>query len=104
MDNPKTKGEISEVICKSELVKRGLTVLEPTVENVRYDFVIDNEGEFHRLQCKTAYKKDESILSFNVSSTQCNNTINKKVDYHGEVEYFIVYSPDEEEVYVFFNR
>ena len=99
MTDPKTKGEISEHICKAELVKRGVTVLEPSVENVRYDFVAEEDGEFYRLQCKTASKRDDKIR-FEVRSSQHNNTGGKRKDYKGEIDFFIIYSPDEDSVYL----
>lgn len=99
MTDPKTKGEISESIAKTEMVKRGVTVLEPTIENVRYDFVVEEDGEFYRLQCKTAAKRDGKIR-FEARSSQHNNTGGKRENYDGEVDYFIVCSPDVGNVYL----
>jgi len=99
MTDPKTKGEIAEHVVKAELVKRGVTVLEPTQENLRYDFVAEEEGKFYKLQCKLAtYKGD--IIQFQVSSYQANNTSGKKKDYGGEIDHFVVYSPETGDCYM----
>lgn len=99
MTDPKTKGEITEHIVKAELVRRGVTVLEPTQENLRYDFVAEDGDEFYKLQCKLASYKGDSIM-FEVSSYQANNTSGEHKDYKGEVDHFVVYCSETEQCYI----
>lgn len=56
--NSKRKGEISEAVVISELLKRNLTVSVPFGENARYDLVVDDDGDFERVQCKTGSLKN----------------------------------------------
>jgi hypothetical protein len=59
--NPKAVGEKTEAIILAELIRNDLVVLLPFGDNQRYDFVVDNHGEFIRIQCKTGrYRKDSS--------------------------------------------
>ena len=104
--NHKEMGERSEAIIIGRLVYSGYTVLKPYGENQRYDLVIeDADRQFWRVQCKTAWlSKDEKIITFNPCSNHYayswqKNTMARK-HYRGEVEYFAVYSPDTDRVYL----
>ncbi len=99
-------GERSEAIIMGRLVAAGYAVLMPFGENQRYDLVIeDADGQFWRVQCKTAWTDDEgATLRFNSSSNHYHykggRTTNAKRDYRGQIEYFAVYSPDTDKVYL----
>lgn len=95
----KTRGEITEAIVLSELVRRGVAVSTPFGENHRYDFVVEVAGDFYRLQCKTARHKSDRLL-FQVSSTSPSNTGQTKDDYKGDVDYFVVHSKEESQTYL----
>lgn len=104
--NHKEMGERSEAIIIGKLVYSGYTVLKPYGENQRYDMVIeDAERQFWRVQCKTAWlSKDQKTIPFNSCSnhyayTWQKNTMSRK-HYRGEVDYFAVYSPDKDKVYL----
>lgn len=95
----KTRGEVTEAIVLSELVKRDLPVLTPFGENHRYDFVVEVDEEFHRIQCKTARHKGDK-LRFQVNSSSPSNTGQTKAAYKGDVDYFIVHSRELAETYL----
>jgi hypothetical protein len=95
----KTKGEVTEAIVLSELVKRDVPVLTPFGENHRYDFVVELADSFHRLQCKTA-RREGDRLRFQVNSTSPSNTGQTKSDYKGDVDYFVTHSRAVEETYL----
>jgi hypothetical protein len=104
--NHKEMGERSEAIIIGRLVYSGYTVLKPYGENQRYDLVIeDADRQFWRVQCKTAWlSKDQKIIIFNTCSNHYayawqKNTMTRK-HYRGDVEYFAVYSPDTDKVYL----
>lgn len=104
--NPKEMGERSEAIIIGRLVYSGYTVLKPFGENQRYDLVIeDADKQFWRVQCKTAWSsKDQKTIMFNPCSnhyayTWQKNTMTRK-HYRGDVEYFAVYSPNLDKVYL----
>jgi PD-(D/E)XK endonuclease len=104
--NHKEMGERSEAIIIGRLVHAGYTVLKPFGENQRYDLVIeDADRNFWRVQCKTAWSsKDQKTIKFATCSnhyayTWQKNTMTRR-HYRGEVEYFAVYSPDLDKVYL----
>lgn len=47
-------GDISEAMVAAVLLRSGRVILKPIGDNQRYDLVIDNNGKFLRVQCKTA--------------------------------------------------
>jgi hypothetical protein len=104
--NHKEMGERSEAIIIGKLVYVGYTVLKPYGENQRYDLVIeDADRNFWRVQCKTAWiSKDQAYLVFNSVSNHYHykggRTTNTRRDYRGQIEYFAVYSPDTDKVYL----
>lgn len=96
--HPKERGHQSEAAVLHELVKRGVTVLEPFGDNERYDFVINIEGKFYRLQIKTA-RIENGRLQFETRSTGTLTRSIEKETYAGDVDAFIVYSPDIERTF-----
>jgi hypothetical protein len=80
------------------LLRFGKTVLKPWGDNCRYDLVIDDNGKFIRVQCKTARFKD-GALYFCVVSSQTHRGKGKK-RYDGQIELFGVYSPLFDKVYL----
>jgi hypothetical protein len=72
----------------------------------RYDLVIeDAEGKFWKIQCKTAWlSKDRATLRFNGYSLlmkgQKGRAESKRMSYANDVDYFAVYSPDTQKVYL----
>ena len=104
--NHKEMGERSEAIVIGRLVYAGYTVLKPYGENQRYDFVIEDADKcFSRVQCKTAWlSKNQKNLLFNTCSNHYAYTWQKSAmtrkHYRGEAEYFAIYSPDFDKVYL----
>jgi PD-(D/E)XK nuclease superfamily protein len=100
--NHKAIGEYSEAIIRAKLVEIGYSVFKPFGDNLRYDLVIeDAEGQFWRIQCKTAWMdKQKSVIKFATASSY-NYTMKNKVwrHYRGQCEYFAVYCPETEKVY-----
>jgi hypothetical protein len=96
--NPKAVGEKSEGQVLAALLRADKVVLHPFGDNQRYDFVIDEEGVFKRLQCKTARLR-KGVLRFNAASTHSNST-EPRQGYRGQIEAFAVYSPDLDKVYI----
>jgi hypothetical protein len=70
MTNTKKIGEISEAIVIAEFLKSGFPVLLPFGDNQRYDMVVEVDGRFLRVQCKTARTlRGGAVLCFNTRST-----------------------------------
>ncbi|MFO7794377.1 MAG: group I intron-associated PD-(D/E)XK endonuclease [Candidatus Nanohaloarchaea archaeon] len=96
--NPKRKGEISEAVIISELMKKGLNVSLPFGENTRYDLILDNGDKLQKIQCKTGSLKN-GVVVFNTVSTTSNYSETSGNGYDGEIDKFVVYCPDNEELY-----
>jgi PD-(D/E)XK endonuclease len=97
--HPVDVGQRSEAAVIGELVKRGYRVLLPFGVNHRYDLVIDVQGRFLRAQCKTGRLRHGSVV-FHSSSIRSNTREAVIRSYRGEVDLFLVYCPDTDEVYV----
>lgn len=97
--NSKSKGDLSEAAVLKELLRLGLPVSVPWGDNQRYDLVVDVYGKLLRCQVKTASLRG-GTLRFSCRSTyRVEGEIIQK-DYHGDIELFLVYSPDLDNVYV----
>ena len=89
--NSKMIGNITEISCMLEFMKLGYPVLTPYGDCQRYDFVVEINGKFYRIQSKTANDTyiDEGYIVF-----RCDNTTTKngKVVHHSydenEIDYF----------------
>jgi hypothetical protein len=79
----------------------GYAVLVPFGENTRYDLVIDDGLSLMRVQCKTGRLRLGSVV-FATCSTYAHHTNAKLIrrQYQGQVDYFGVYCPETEGVYL----
>jgi len=88
------KGERSEAIILAHLLQLDFPVSIPFGRTERYDLIIDNGGKLEKCQCKTGQYKRGSIY-FPV----CSRGINGRTDYHGQIDYFLVYCPYNNSIY-----
>jgi len=97
--NPKAVGESSEAQILATMVKAGKTVLLPWGDNQRYDLVVDEDGKFIRIQCKTAcLSRDGSYIRFRTCSMNCLTWSRRSYD--GGADLFAVYCEGTGEVYI----
>jgi hypothetical protein len=96
--NSKDVGDRSVSMVVAAFLKLGVPVLTPFGDNQRYDIAIDRAGTFYRVQCKTARMKDGALV-FDTCSSYYHRG-GKKRDYRGQIEFFGVFSPDTERVYL----
>lgn len=99
--NTKSIGERTEACVLAALLKAGYAVLLPFGDNQRYDMVIDDSESFKRVQCKTARtcKRDSGAFEFHTCSSYAHRGGGRK-DYRGEIEFFGVYYPETDSVYL----
>src|SRR6266571_8523761 len=98
MSNPLINGEIAEAAVTLALLKGGKVVLHPYGNGQRYDLVIDDNNQFHRVQVKAGWlTPDKSIIRFQSCS---NNKGYARRSYHGQIEYFAVYCAELDTVYL----
>src|SRR5262245_60269511 len=102
MRNTSKVGDVSVAQVLAALVKAGKCVLLPFGDNKRYDLVIEEEdGRFWRVQCKTAYLYC-GVLKFPTCSVDSRSMEGRTLrrGYRGEIDYFGVYSPTNDKVYL----
>lgn len=96
--NPKEVGERSEAQIMSRFLRHQMVVLSPFGDSQRYDLVVEENGDFIRVQCKTALQK-EGCFVFPTCSNNWNTK--EKRSYQGEVDVFAVYHRELDEVFIF---
>jgi hypothetical protein len=94
-------GTHTEMFIVERLTARGYVVLAP-FGSQRYDLVIeDGDGQFWRLQCKTARlnsKRGYSYIEFNTSTINSHRKNNSYKE--GDVDYYAVFLPQNQNVYL----
>lgn len=97
--NTKKIGDITVVQVVAKLMTLGHTVLAPILsDNQRYDLVLENDGTFERVQCKTGKLKD-GCVTFATASSYAHRG-GKRKNYRGQIESFAVYCPENKEIYL----
>jgi len=97
--HPVDVGLRTEAHILSELVRRGYRVLIPFGTNQRYDFVLDVDGEFVRVQCKTGRLKRGRVV-YSTKSVRSNTSKTFVQGYRGQAELFLVFCPETDRIYV----
>jgi hypothetical protein len=79
----------------------GFLVTVPFGENTRYDLVVDDGARLLRVQCKTGRLRKGAVV-FNVCSSYAHHANPQviKRSYEGEIDFFGVYCPETEDVYL----
>jgi hypothetical protein len=92
-------------ICRTQLIAaitlRGKTILLPLGDHQRYDFVIEEEGTFYRIQSKNGRLRNGAINFYpcSVDSRSKEGGCVRK-SYDGHVEFFGVYCPELKKCYL----
>ncbi len=117
MGNTTRNGLIGQTAILNRLVQLGYEILLPWSPDAGYDlayyvekeerkfgFFVYQETSLIRVQCKVAWlSKDGNYLNFNTSTVSAGGREmwkKKKSGYEGRAEYFGVYSPYTEKVYM----
>ncbi|MFB6178890.1 MAG: group I intron-associated PD-(D/E)XK endonuclease [Halorientalis sp.] len=94
------RGQATEAILKAEFLVRDSPVLSPEYDNEAYDFGIELDGQFHKMQAKTADQYSSGTVRFETVSTRVRSDGYDRAGYDGRIDYFCVYNPKLDEVYV----
>ena len=79
LEQTQQKGTLTELHCILDLTNLGIRCLIPIDESSKYDIVADVEGEFIRIQCKTAsWVTDTAIPKTAFTIYTCCQTTNTK--------------------------
>jgi hypothetical protein len=100
-EHPKDVGDKTTLAVMLALRTAGRKVLVPFGENTRYDLVIDDGIRFVRIQCKTGRLR-RGAIRFNTCSTYGHHQRpgDARRGYHGEIDYFAIFCPDNGGVYL----
>lgn len=96
--NTKAIGNVTEAMVMAAFVKKGLPLLLPFGDNHRYDMVVEFQGGFRRVQCKTGRLRNGAIV-FNACSSYAHRGGSPKF-YNGAADFFAVYCPETDKVYL----
>lgn len=94
--NTSSKGDRTEAVVLSALAKAGYTILVP-FGVARYDLAVDDGTGIKTVQCKTG-RTHQGCVAWNACSQ--NRDTKERRDYRGQVDYFGVWSPDNDKVYL----
>src|SRR5262249_58072831 len=101
--DPNLIGSISHARVFSALVAAGKVVLVLPLHVRPYDLVIEERRQFFRVQCKTGrlFRGAVCFRTFSLRAAKRETGWVRRVyDYRGDVDFFGVYCPDNDEVYL----
>jgi len=103
LTHPKAVGDVTCAVVLSRLLEVFDAVLIPFGENQRYDLVVETEGSFSRVQCKTGRLR-KGVIRFPCCSINYEHPTPRRGfysrDYRGSADFFGVYCPETESVYL----
>lgn len=91
MNYTQSIGNVVELQCISKFIELGYEVSVPYGNGAKYDFVVDVNGKFVRVQAKTSSTEDDGA-SFGFSCRSCNRKDGKIVHHfysNEEIDYFV---------------
>lgn len=88
--NSSVIGDMGETIAIAEFAKLGFTVLIPFGGNCPYDLVVDNNGKFIKIQCKTTENVKDGKMDFSICRTN-GFTYKKEIYTKEEIDYLFLY-------------
>lgn len=80
-------GLITELSCQLHFAEFGILLSQPIINDSRYDFLADINGEIYKIQCKSSSSNDNGN-SFYFSVISQNWNTKEKKDYQGQIDYF----------------
>lgn len=94
-------GNQTEGMVLAGLLRAGYQPLVPFGGGHRYDLAFDDSGTLRRVQCKTGHlTASGTAINFHVSNAQGHHSSRRRVSYHGDVDFFGVYCPGVEGVFL----
>jgi hypothetical protein len=100
--NANSIGDISESAIITRFLQLGYVVLTVYGGNQRYDLVIeDAEGQFWRIQCKTARIEDNgTVVAFDTANHNVALKNKQWRHYRGQCDYFAVFCEELNKIYL----
>ena len=83
------------------LQRLGYGIYVPFSEKSRCDLILETDGKLNRLQCKTGrLRKGAIVFSLCSNYGHHRNPATRHRQYHGEIDFFAVYCPETNGVYL----
>lgn len=83
------------------LQRLGFGLYVPFGENTRCDLILEHDGQLGRVQCKTGrLRKGAVVFSLCSHYGHHRNPTTVRRPYHGEIDFFAVYCPETNGVYL----
>lgn len=87
MNTTTQKGLLTELQCQTDFSNYGILLSQPIVNDSRYDYIADIDGELYKIQCKSCTTTEsEDAISFRCSNKNWNN--GKYKSYKGDIDFF----------------
>jgi hypothetical protein len=96
--NSKAVGDLTQAQVLAALLRHGKRVLLPFGDNFRYDLVVEEDGRFTRIQCKTG-RLSRGAIAFSVASSQYHRG-GRRRSYQGQIDAFGVFCPETRKTYI----
>lgn len=96
MKDTSSLGNLTQGMVLAGLLQANMKVLTPFGDGLHYDLLIDDNGKYMRVQCKTGRLRNGAVL-FNNYTVKRDGTIKK---YGDTVDAYGVYCPDTKKVYL----
>jgi len=98
MDYTKVRGNITELMCIAAFIDLGYQVSIPYGDSAKYDFVVDVNNKFWRIQCKSSHPahdhgiEDKNAFSFSTTAQTVNTKeVIRKRYTKEDIDYFATY-------------
>lgn len=96
--NTKIVGDVTVLAVMQALVSAGYAVAVPWGDRNRYDLIAEREGQFWRIQCKTAWRAN-GCMRFNTSNKSTDGGAPIRRAYKGQIDCFLVRFPESNTLY-----
>lgn len=94
------RGDATEARVIAELLHRGVSFSIPPTDNERFDLILASPADnFYRIQVKTGWIQ-RGCVTFRAASSHVNSTGVVHKRYEGDIDYFLVFEPTREEMYL----
>lgn len=87
--NPSQIGQITELKCQTYLIEQGINVLIPIGNYLKYDLVIEKNGNFYKIQCKHATELETGFKVKTRYDKRQNGRVVKEKYSTEDIDYFM---------------
>jgi hypothetical protein len=101
LNETQKRGQATEALLKTQFTVRDISILTPEYDNEPYDFAIEVDDSFYKIQAKTAYSGPrQGTVRFETVSTKARSDGYVRTSYEDLIDFFAVYNPHLSESYL----